>query len=99
LNLFNGVKDVFEEEWNNPREYIISKPIGFGAIIKAYPIIHQYGVGQNKLTREFFKTIFLDFKSHLESIDVKLTSAHFGSNEQARTKLANHIIESIKTSS
>jgi len=96
LNLLNGVKDAFEEEWDKPNEYIISKPIGFGSIIKAYPTIHKIGVSQNKLTREFFRNIFLDFKGHLLSGDIKMTSQFFGSNEQARTKLANLIIESIK---
>ena len=96
LNLYNGVKDAFEEEWNNPDDYIISKPIGFGAVIKAYPLIHKLGVEQNKLTREFFKNIFTDFKTHLKQKEIKLTSEHFGSNEQARTKLASLIVESIK---
>jgi DGQHR domain-containing protein len=99
LNLFNGVRDAFEEEWQNPNEYIISKPIGFGSVIKAYPIIHKIGVSQNKLTREFFKDVFIEFKDSLESKEIKLTSDFFGSNEQARTKLSNLIIESIETSS
>jgi DGQHR domain-containing protein len=96
LNLYNGVKDAFEEEWNNPYDFIISKPIGFGAVIKAYPSIHKIGVEQNKLTRDFFKSIFIDFKNYLEEKEIKLTSDYFGSNEQARTKLANLIVESIK---
>lgn len=96
LNLFNGVKDAFEKEWNNPNEFIISKPIGFGAVIKAYPIIHQLGVEKNKLTREFFAEIFLNFKKYLKYKNINLTSNYFGSNEQARTQLANLIIESIK---
>lgn len=96
LNLYNGVKDAFEEEWNNPNEYIISKPIGFGSVIKAYPSIHRLGVEQNKLTREFFKNIFIHFKNYLIKKEIELTSEYFGSNEQARTKLANLIVESLK---
>jgi DGQHR domain-containing protein len=96
LNLFNGLKDVFKEEWENPNQFIISKPIGFGSVIKAYPSIHASGVAQNKLTREFFKSVFVDFKEHLNQNHIELTSNFFGSNEQARTKLANLIIDSIK---
>ncbi|SDI76367.1 DGQHR domain-containing protein [Chryseobacterium taeanense] len=96
LNLFNGVKDAFETEWNNPNEYIISKAIGFGAIIKAYPVIHILGVANNKLTQEFFKNIFINFKKSLKAKGIELNSSSFGSNEQARTKLANLIIDSIK---
>ena len=96
LNLFNGVRDAFEEEWNNPSQYIISKSIGFGSVIKAYPTIHKIGVEKNKLTREFFKEIFIQFRSYLIEKEINLTSEYFGSNEQSRTKLANLIIESIK---
>lgn len=95
LNLFNGVRDAFEEEWDNPNEYIISKSIGFGSVIKAYPTIHKIGVSKNKLTRDFFKTIFIEFREYLVSKEIKLTSDYFGSNEHARTKLSNLIIESI----
>ncbi|WP_027374285.1 DGQHR domain-containing protein [Chryseobacterium sp. UNC8MFCol] len=96
LNLFNGVKDAFEEEWNTPNQYIISKPIGFGSIIKAYPTIHKIGVENNKLTRDFFKDIFIDFRKNISEKGISLTSEYFGSNEQARTKLANLIVDSIK---
>lgn len=97
LNLFNGVKDAFEEEWSNPDQYIISKPIGFGAVVKAYPAIHIIGVSRNMLTRDFFKSVFLKFKIDLDANKIKLTSDYFGSNEQARTKLSNLIIASVKS--
>lgn len=95
LNLFNGVRDSFKEEWENPERYIISKPIGFGAVIKAYPTIHKLGVENNKLSRDFFTQVFTKFRRSLEIKKIYLTSAYFGSNEQARTKLANLIIDSI----
>lgn len=95
LNLFNGVKDSFKEEWDNPERFIISKSIGFGAVIKAYPTIHKFGVENNKLNRDFFTHVFTKFRRSLEIKKIDLTSAYFGSNEQARTKLANLIIDSI----
>lgn len=95
LNLFSGVKDAFPEEWSNPNEFIISKSIGFGAIIKAFSNIYAKGINQNKLTREFFKDIFLNFKTHINNQDIRLTSEFFGSNEQAKNKLYKLIIESL----
>lgn len=95
LNLFSGVRDAFPDEWKNPDEFIISKSIGFGAVIKAFPEIYKIGVEQKTLTQEFFKDTFLAFREHLLKKNIELTSDHFGSNEQARTKLANLIIESI----
>lgn len=98
LNLFLGVKDAFPEEWNNPDKFIISKSIGFGAVIKAFPEIYPIGVKKQTLTREFFKEIFTSFRGYIENKSITLTSDHFGSNEQARTKLSNLIKDSINQS-
>jgi DGQHR domain-containing protein len=95
LNLYSGVRDAFQEEWDKPNEYIISKTIGFGAVIKAFPEIYKKGVEEKKLNQEFFKDIFQNFKVFIEKQNLKLTSKFFGSNEQARTKLSKLIIESI----
>jgi DGQHR domain-containing protein len=96
LNLFSAVRNAFPEEWENPNQYIISKSIGFGAIIKAFPEIYNLGVQNNKLTQDFLTNVFLTFKAYLEVENIELTSEHFGSNEQARTQLANHIKASIE---
>lgn len=95
LNLFSGVSEAFNEEWINPNEFIISKSIGFGAVIKAFPEIFKIGKERETLTKEFFTEVFSNFKLSLEQKNITLTSEHFGSNEQARTKLSNLIKESI----
>jgi DGQHR domain-containing protein len=95
LNLFSAVKCAFPDEWINPNQYIISKSIGFGAVIKAFPEIYKLGVEHNKLTQEFLTDVFNRFREYLESKDIELTSEFFGSNEQARTQLANHIKASV----
>jgi DGQHR domain-containing protein len=99
LNLFCGVRDAFEEEWNNPQTFILSKSIGFGSVIKSFPTIYQIGDNKNDLTKEFFKAQFLLVKKHLQDKNITLTSEHFGSNEQARKKLSDLIIEAIKNGS
>jgi len=96
VNLFNGVKAVFEEEWNQPDKYILSKSIGFGSIIKAFPTLYKKGLEGNDLSVEFFITEFEKFKQFINEKDMTLTSEHFGSNEQARTKLSKLIIDSIQ---
>ncbi|MDH4474814.1 MAG: DGQHR domain-containing protein [Fluviicola sp.] len=96
FNLFSGVRDAFYDEWNDPDNFIISKSIGFGAVIKAFPEIYEKGVSANKLSREFFGDVFKTFKDFLESNEITITSEHFGSNEQARTKLAGLIKDSLK---
>ncbi|MBD0779300.1 DGQHR domain-containing protein [Maribacter sp. ANRC-HE7] len=98
FNLYSAVKFVFTDEWNNPNHYIISKSIGFGAVIKAFPEIYEIGIIKNKLTKDFFIEIFQQFKQDLADKEIELTSKYFGSNEQARMKLANLIKESAKKS-
>lgn len=98
FNLFTAVSQVFNLEWNSPDMFILSKSIGFGAIIKSFPVIYRKGEEENDLSIEFFCRIFEQFKKHLTETKVELTSSHFGSNEQARTKLANLIVESITSS-
>lgn len=91
--MFNGVRDPFVTERGNPIEFITSKLIGFGSVIKAYPTIHKKCVNRNELTRDFFKRIFPNFKIDSEKNEIRLTLEFFDSNEQSRTKLANLIVE------
>lgn len=95
FNLFSGVKDAFEEEWENPSDFILSKSIGFAAVIRAFPSIYRKGDLLNDLTRNFFREEFLKVKKHLHKLNIELTSNYFGSNEQAIKKLSNLIIEGI----
>jgi len=95
LNLFSGLRNAFRQEWENPNESIISKSIGFGAVIKAFPNIYNIGDKRNDLSEEFFTEIFNKFKQFLNTKNIEVTSEHFGSNEQARSKLSKLIIESL----
>lgn len=94
-NLFGGVSKALSEEWLHPHKYILSKSIGFGAIIKAFPEIYKKGVSEHDLSTSFFEKIFEKFKEYLQGKNISLTSEKFGSNEQARTQLSKYIIESI----
>ncbi|HIF9058482.1 TPA: DGQHR domain-containing protein [Photobacterium damselae] len=95
LNLFNAVASVFEEEWNNPDKSILSKGIGYGAIIKAFPAIYKKGKEKGDLSEEFFTNFFLSVKQSLKSENVELTSTHFSSNETGVTKLSNYLLKAL----
>jgi len=95
LNLFKAVSIAFEKEWNNPSEYILSKSIGFGAIIKAFPELYKAGSEANNLSEEFFISVFARIQNDFASKGLEITSANYGSNEQARTKLAKDFITSL----
>jgi DGQHR domain-containing protein len=94
VNLFRAVEEVFPNEWRQPDTFILSKSIGYGAILKAYPNIHKSGIENKSLTFDFFVSIMKAFRDKLAEEGLELTSANFSSNEQSITKLAN-ILKSI----
>lgn len=96
FNLFSALKDVFNEEWNNPNRFILSKTTGYGAVLKAFKDLYGVGTNKNDLSATFFSKVFENLKSDLESKNIKLTSEHFSSNEQTQKRLAVAIVESAK---
>ncbi|MHB2105835.1 DGQHR domain-containing protein [Vibrio vulnificus] len=88
-NVFSAVEYVFEQEWKDPSKSIISKPIGFGAIIKIFPELYKVGMKNETLTKDFFIDQFEIIKKNLVK---EITSDNYGSNEQARNKLAKDLL-------
>lgn len=97
LNLFLGLRDVFRKEWEDPSEYILSKSIGFGAIIKIFPHLYKVGVAQNDLSKDFFACEFEKIKKNLYLNGKEITSINYGSNEQARAQLATDLLEAYNS--
>ncbi len=95
LNLFNAVRIVFQNEWENPEQFILSKGIGYGAIVKSFPKMFDYGQENGDLSQDYFISVFRRFATTLEQKDILLTSEYFGSNEAAISKLSKLIDESI----
>lgn len=95
LNYFNAISSVFNEQWDNPEKYILSKPIGYGALLKILPEFFKIGHDEGNLTEKFFVKEFEKLKTYIEKNDIEITSKNFGSNEQSRTRLANLIKSAI----
>jgi DGQHR domain-containing protein len=93
FNVLKAASKVFNAEWNNPDEYIISKSTGYGAIMKAFPAMYKSGEEKRELTEHHFTVIFEKFKRILDNRHMQLTSRFFPSNEQQQSILSNLIIE------
>ena len=91
MNAFSAVKATFPDEWSRSNDYILSKTIGYGAIMRALPAILQEGSSSHDLSGEFFRKWMQGFKSRLETNGLRLTSEDFPSNEHEQKKLANLI--------
>ena len=98
-NMFVGVKKVFPQEWENPNEFILSKAIGYGAIMKAFPSIYALGIKIGALNKSFFLEVFRCFKFELNTRGLELTSASFSSSEQDINKLAQILTASLSSTS
>lgn len=94
-NYFNAVSIIFDVEWADPNKYILSKAIGFGALMKSFPKIYDIGVSKKTLTQDFFVDVLTDVKNHFISNNIELTSFHYSSNEQSINKLSKEIIDAI----
>lgn len=97
LNLFNALKEVFPQHWENPYDNILWKTTGYGAIIKSFNSIYELGDKHNDLSKNHFIKCFESLKLNLNKKDIKLTSEYFPSNEQQQSKLSKLIIESLST--
>lgn len=93
LNYFNAVNTVFNEEWNDPKRYILSKTVGFSALMEALNKLVPLGESQGKLNYFFFESILIKFRDLLKERNLELTSEHFSSSGADRSKLSNLILE------
>lgn len=88
-NYFGAVKEVFNEEWENPDEYILSKTTGYGGLLKAFKEFYNIGINNKTLNKEFFIMQFNLSKAYLKEKNKTLTSKDFPSNEHMQKKLAD----------
>jgi DGQHR domain-containing protein len=90
-NLFSAVSKVFHDEWNDPKSFILSKAIGYGAILKAFPVIYSTGVELATLDENYFIRYMQGVKEQMKTKELAFTSDYFSSNEASRKKLAIEI--------
>lgn len=95
INLFTALKNVFEDEWNDSERYILSKAIGYGGVMKAFPTLYALGMSQKKLTVEFFEECFSYLKLNLNEKGIILNSENFIA-AKGQNKLKDLIMESLK---
>ena len=93
LNYFNAVNTVFHDEWNNHHEYILSKTIGFSALMEALNKLIPLGEEKGTLNYAFFESILLRFRDLLDQRGLRLTSEDFSSSGADRSRLSNLILE------
>lgn len=87
-NCFTALKNVFPDEWDDPDSYILTKTVGFGAVIKFLKRRLTDIISNEKdLSISFFENVFELFKKILVDKGVHLTSDFFISGESSENEL------------
>lgn len=95
LNCFSALKIVFNEEWLNCMDNVLWKTTGFGAVIKSFPVLYSIGVKQHKLTIDFFKACFENFKINLREDNKNLGTDFSGGGNQLQSQLSEYILKNL----
>lgn len=96
LNLFSALRSVFPIEWENPKEFILSKTTGYTATINALPVIYNHGTKIGKLNTKFFESIFIQLQKEFHDNSIQLTSDFFPPNSIGESKLKDKILNALK---
>lgn len=92
-NYFGAVALVFSKEWDNPTQYILTKTVGFTALMKALEKLIPLGEAQGNLSKAYFEDIFRNVYAYLQENQMQLTSSFFSSNAQDANHLARIITD------
>lgn len=94
INYFTALKEVFPEEWNNPKANILWKTSGFGGVVKAFPTLFKRGKEIKNLSQSFFEECFRHFKQNLKKEGLTLTKDSFaGGGAGIHTRIRDLILD------
>lgn len=94
MNAFGAAKNTWPAEWDNPDNFILTKSVGFTAIMEALPELIGVGRKESSLTLDFFAAKFKSAKDRLKRDGLELNSTQFSAGAGA-TKLRKLILEGI----
>lgn len=93
INYFTAARNIFSAEWDDPSNYILTKTVGFSALMDALNTIIPMGEAAGTLSQAYFERIFIGFRELLMSNNLQLTSDHFSSSGADKSKLAKLLVQ------
>ena len=93
INYFNAVSVVFEKEWSDPDNYILTKSVGFEGLISALRTLIPTGEKMGDLSEDYFKNVFLELKVVFAKEQLDFSSICFPSNSQSASRITKLIID------
>jgi len=95
-NYFSAISKVFPDEWNNPKQYVITKAIGFGGFIRAFITIYKFGVDNGSLKEDFFHQHLLKAQKYFTLNNLSLSSENFKSGDAEENRLSKEILNGME---
>ena len=95
LNVFQGAKDTWPVEWEDPASYTLTKTLGFSGIMRALPDMYSAGKRQGDLSTEYFRSIFQSAKQRMDQSGIRLTSEFFSASASGEARFRDMVLESV----
>lgn len=92
-NYFGAAAEVFPAEWNNPKDFILTKSVGFEGLISALSVLVPRGEKKGDLSKQYFTFVFEQLKLQLSIKNMQLTSKCFSSSSQDAKRISQMIVD------
>ncbi|MCQ2799770.1 MAG: DGQHR domain-containing protein [Bacilli bacterium] len=92
FNCFCAAKAAFLIQWNHPKQYILTKTTGFGAIIKSLKVILPKMLSEHDVSQKKFSDLFTSLKNLFDEEGLDFVSTNFPPSEMGEQKLSSYII-------
>jgi len=93
LNIFSAVRDIWEDEWDEPDKYILSKSTGYIGIMKGIDEFLKLSIEAGDVSYSRFYDFFDKVDKKLQQQNLKLTSDDFPSGATGQGKLRDILKE------
>lgn len=95
MNLFQGAKDSWPNEWENPSISILTKTTGFTGIMRALPEIIKKGKDTGDLSYTYFRKIFEAVRNEMATRNIPLSSQHFSASASGEAEFRDLILNEL----
>ena len=95
MNVFQGAKEVWPNEWQNPNQSILTKTTGFSGIMRALPEMIAKGKNRGDLSKTYFALIFSHVRKTMNQRGIPLSSEYFSASASGETEFRNLILAEV----
>jgi DGQHR domain-containing protein len=96
INLFQGAKQTWPAEWENPNTSVLTKTTGFNGIMRALPEMVKKGKSHGDLSEDYFRSVFAAVKITMDNRNIPLSSQHFSASASGEAEFRDLILTEVR---